>query len=141
MVKSPPPLAFRHSLTRLHTFCYKELKGREEVNESDEKWYSADNKVKIIILAVPSVFMAFILMFTSIHHEAGEDEVTFNAQAKATNVISPYLDLAAEGCEIRLPTGELINHHFLGPDYKKEEMIIMEAGTTINGACFPTVIN
>jgi len=27
VAKSPPPLAFRHSLTRLHTFCYIETHG------------------------------------------------------------------------------------------------------------------
>jgi len=31
VAKSPPPLAFRHSLTRLHTFCYIEQSGGEEV--------------------------------------------------------------------------------------------------------------
>lgn len=58
-------------------------------------------------------------------------------QAEVDNVLSRPLVPGAPGCEMRSPNGELINHQFEDVDSYQDSKVLIEAGTTVNGDCFP----
>lgn len=76
-----------------------------------------------------------ILFLAVSSHESSADKSEI--QADVDDILSRPLAPGAPGCEIRLPNGGLINKRFDEVDSYQDSKIFIEAGTTVNGDCFP----
>lgn len=89
----------------------------------------------IISVIVASAFLYVADWLFPQSHESSADKSEI--QAGVEDTFSRPLVPDASGCEIRSPNGELINKRFDDVDSYQDSKILIEAGTTVNGDCFP----